>query len=129
MPLDWLVRGFDAIPAIIIERVCDFCLIENKFACGWNVLKQQCLGRDSSLKMGVWIAVFSIVIGTLLLCWSWSRRINHSWKSKDQRKLLQGAQRDKLIEFFNATNGPQWKNNSGWCTSLPVAKWKGVFSI
>lgn len=31
--------------------------------------------------------------------------------------------RKALIEFYNAMDGPHWKNNKNWCSSLPVGQW------
>ena len=31
-----------------------------------------------------------------------------------------------LVEFYNATNGPNWTNNTNWNSSAPVDQWYGV---
>ena len=36
----------------------------------------------------------------------------------DERKIL--------IEFYNSTNGPEWKNNTNWCSDEPLSEWYGV---
>ena len=38
------------------------------------------------------------------------------------------AEQDRavLVEFYNATNGPNWTNNTNWNTSAPLAQWYGV---
>ncbi|WP_422105659.1 leucine-rich repeat domain-containing protein [Winogradskyella sp.] len=33
---------------------------------------------------------------------------------------------DALIDFYNATDGPNWTNNTNWNTSEPVSTWFGV---
>ena len=38
--------------------------------------------------------------------------------SDDERKIL--------IEFYNATNGPEWKNNTNWCSEEPLSQWYGI---
>jgi len=35
-------------------------------------------------------------------------------------------ERDALIAFYNATNGPNWINNTNWNTTEPVSTWNGV---
>ena len=34
--------------------------------------------------------------------------------------------RDKLMRFFYAMDGPNWKNKTGWGTDAPVWQWEGV---
>ena len=37
------------------------------------------------------------------------------------------AERDALIDLFNATNGNEWTNNTNWLSgSEPVSSWYGV---
>lgn len=36
------------------------------------------------------------------------------------------AERDALIDLYNATNGDSWVNNTNWNTELPVSSWHGV---
>ena len=36
------------------------------------------------------------------------------------------SDRAVLITFYNATNGPNWANNSGWGTDAPLGQWYGV---
>ena len=31
-----------------------------------------------------------------------------------------------LVEFYNATNGPNWTNNTNWNSSAPLVQWHGV---
>ena len=35
-------------------------------------------------------------------------------------------QRQALIEFYESTNGPDWKQNANWLTPRPVHTWWGV---
>ncbi len=35
-------------------------------------------------------------------------------------------ERAALIEFYHATNGPQWTNNDNWCSDKPLSEWNGV---
>src|SRR6266540_3751948 len=32
-----------------------------------------------------------------------------------------------LVDFYNSTDGPHWKNNSNWLTSSPVSSWYGIY--
>ena len=43
-------------------------------------------------------------------------------------KLRQEEQRDKkiLVDFYQATNGSTWKNQSNWCSDAPLNKWYGI---
>ena len=34
--------------------------------------------------------------------------------------------RDALVDFYNATDGPGWRTNDGWLTSAPLEEWYGV---
>ncbi len=34
--------------------------------------------------------------------------------------------RDALVALYNATDGPNWKNNENWLTDAPVGEWFGV---
>ena len=36
------------------------------------------------------------------------------------------SERDALIALYNATDGPNWTNNTNWNTSYPVSSWYGV---
>ena len=36
------------------------------------------------------------------------------------------AERQALIEFYKATNGDNWVNNTNWCSDKPVGEWYGV---
>ncbi len=34
--------------------------------------------------------------------------------------------RELLVEFYNATGGPDWKNNTNWLTDMPLSEWHGI---
>ena len=36
------------------------------------------------------------------------------------------GERDILIAFYNATNGPHWLRNDNWLTDVPFSSWHGV---
>ena len=36
------------------------------------------------------------------------------------------ADRAALVAFYNATNGPNWRNNTNWLSDKPVGEWHGV---
>ncbi len=46
-------------------------------------------------------------------------------KQKGAQGILD-AERQALIDLYNATNGAQWKDNTNWCSDKPVSTWKGV---
>lgn len=35
-------------------------------------------------------------------------------------------QRKILIDFYNSTNGDNWKVNTNWCTDAPLGEWYGI---
>ena len=39
---------------------------------------------------------------------------------------LTSPDRAALVALYNATDGPNWTNNSGWLTDTPVGQWYGV---
>ncbi|MDE2715392.1 MAG: hypothetical protein OXI33_00050 [Chloroflexota bacterium] len=45
-----------------------------------------------------------------------------------QSVLASGARsdRDALVTFYNATDGPNWTRNDNWLTSAPIDDWYGV---
>ncbi len=36
------------------------------------------------------------------------------------------AQREALIAFYKATDGPNWTRNDNWMTNVPISEWYGV---
>ena len=36
------------------------------------------------------------------------------------------SDRDALIEFYHATHGPNWTNNTNWLSDKPLGEWHGV---
>ena len=36
------------------------------------------------------------------------------------------SERDALVAFYHATNGPGWKNSKNWLTDAPLDQWHGV---
>ena len=40
--------------------------------------------------------------------------------------LLEGSDRDVLVALYNATDGPNWKNNTNWLSDEPIRFWHGV---
>ena len=36
----------------------------------------------------------------------------------DERKIL--------VDLYNATNGPQWKDHTNWCSDKPLSEWYGI---
>ncbi len=39
-----------------------------------------------------------------------------------------GSDRDALVAFYNATDGPNWKNNTNWLSDRPLGEWHGVYT-
>ena len=36
------------------------------------------------------------------------------------------SDRDVLVELYNATDGPNWIDNTNWLTDTPIGEWYGV---
>ena len=36
------------------------------------------------------------------------------------------SDRDALVALYNATNGPNWTNNTNWLSNAPIGQWYGV---
>ena len=36
------------------------------------------------------------------------------------------SDRDVLVAFYNATDGPNWRNSANWLTDAPIEEWYGV---
>lgn len=47
--------------------------------------------------------------------------------SASQAPDVPPREREILMEFFAATDGGHWKDNSGWGSDRPVCEWNGVF--
>lgn len=39
---------------------------------------------------------------------------------------IRQEQHNALVSFYNATGGPQWKNNTNWCSDKPLEEWYGI---
>lgn len=44
---------------------------------------------------------------------------------RSQEQMREQA-RKALVEFYQATNGDQWNNNTNWCSDKPLEEWFGV---
>ena len=40
--------------------------------------------------------------------------------------LVRDREREILVEFYNATDGPNWESNLYWLTEFPLSAWAGV---
>lgn len=38
------------------------------------------------------------------------------------------AERNALIDFYNAMDGPNWTDNTNWCSDKPVGEWSNVYT-
>ena len=38
------------------------------------------------------------------------------------------AEREALIALYNAMDGPNWLNNTNWCSDKPLSEWYGVYT-
>lgn len=43
-----------------------------------------------------------------------------------EKSRMEEDQRKYLTEFFNATNGKSWKNNTNWLSDKPLSEWYGI---
>ena len=39
---------------------------------------------------------------------------------------VEREEREALIAFYNATGGPQWTNNTNWCSDKSLSEWYGI---
>lgn len=39
---------------------------------------------------------------------------------------MEAEARKALIEFYNATDGDNWSNNTNWCSDKPLSEWFGI---
>ena len=44
----------------------------------------------------------------------------------DDKRSGKDREREILVAFYNATGGPQWKNNMNWLSDKPIRLWYGV---
>lgn len=51
--------------------------------------------------------------------------VNDHWKYSAPLKLT-AADSLALVDLYDSTGGPQWKNHTGWLTSAPLSTWYGV---
>ena len=45
------------------------------------------------------------------------------------RNTLEGSvatDREALVALYNATDGPNWRNNTNWLSDAPMGEWHGV---
>ncbi len=42
------------------------------------------------------------------------------------RHVVEAHDRDALMALYNATDGPNWRNNTNWGTDEPISTWYGV---
>ena len=47
----------------------------------------------------------------------------------DQAHAQTTSDRDALIALYNATDGPNWKNNTNWLSNKPLGQWHGVTTV
>ncbi len=44
----------------------------------------------------------------------------------EEAEAQDGSEREALIALYNATDGPNWVNNTNWCSDKPLNEWYGV---
>ena len=49
-----------------------------------------------------------------------------AWPARNVIPLLPPDDRAVLIEFYNATDGPNWADNTNWLSDEPLGEWYGV---
>lgn len=47
-------------------------------------------------------------------------------KVNQEKSNIEADQRAYLVEFFKATNGEKWTNNTNWLSDKPLAEWYGI---
>ncbi len=83
-----------------------------------------------NLSKPVFLLYFVIIVVALMffaqMMWFLVLFIRKQYDEYFENIRLEKKERAALIAIFNALNGSEWKNNSGWCTKEPLANWKGV---
>lgn len=46
----------------------------------------------------------------------------------EQKDDLLTIERNALIAFYNAMDGPHWVDNTNWCSDKPVNEWTGIYT-
>ena len=64
---------------------------------------------------------------------SFSRAIIKNYSSDIDTLIEQNedqltAERNALIAFYNAMDGPHWVDNTNWCSDKPVSEWAGLYT-
>ena len=70
--------------------------------------------------------VLAIVIALMLI----KQLLSYVTKQRLENSRLESriqSQKRQLILLFEALDGVNWKNSSGWCGSEPLANWKGIY--
>lgn len=63
-----------------------------------------------------------------------SRAIIKNFEVFDADELVENQEdaltleRNALIDFYNAMNGPDWVDNKNWCSDKPMGEWSGVYT-
>lgn len=50
--------------------------------------------------------------------WESSQKVRFETEDNEEKR--------RLIEFYNSTDGDNWKNNTNWCSNKPLNQWYGV---
>ena len=80
-------------------------------------------GLNPQVKDGkiVWNIMFSTLRGDIVHTLDNVTSIEY----RSQEQMREQA-RKALVEFYQATNGDQWNNNTNWCSDKPLEEWFGV---
>lgn len=70
---------------------------------------------------------------TRKVVWTVSEYGENPYKMEDLKEVVfvtpeqsLASAREALIELYNATDGPNWKNNENWCSDKPLDEWYGI---
>ncbi|KAK3582594.1 hypothetical protein CHS0354_024148 [Potamilus streckersoni] len=67
------------------------------------------------------------VLSFTIVLWLMNGFVLHAKKKVDSGKPMNDSFERKILEeFYDATNGAEWKNNTNWLSNKPLNEWYGV---
>ena len=92
----------------------DFARCEHQTASGWSSCHTVVAG--ATLPPGNFVGVGTVAI----------EPPTRGARSSEDEPATPAVQRAALVALYNATGGPNWRRNTNWNTTAPVADWYGV---
>lgn len=84
---------------------------------------QDCASISPQVKDGKIVWNINLYVGEEVASVTEEDVTSIEYRSEEQiRKQV----REALVEFYKATNGDKWSNNTNWCSNKPIDEWFGV---